>query len=558
MITRRALLQRAAQAAAQVAAQAAAGAAALTVVAPPVVGAAPALVGLTQKGRVIGGGFVDDDAAAGHALRDGGVTPTHARTERTVAVAIVGGGIGGLSAAWRLDARGLTDWTLLELGAQLGGNARSAEYPGLDGLRAPWGAHYLPVPATHAVHVRELCRELGLLSPTGEWDETVLCHAPQERIWHHGRWREGLDPLDAATAAELRQFAQFESLVAEWRASGMFSVPSAQGHAVREEARRRGGPAARRAGEVEALDRVTADQWLRSLRLDAPALRWWVEYGTRDDYGASLQQASAWAAMHYFAAREDDELGPLTWPEGNDYLVRALTRRLSRRGDARGRPRLQAAAPVLQLERRGTAWQLDTPRERIIAEAVVWAAPLFVLPRVLRSAVLPVRIEYAPWMVANLVLDRPPAERGAPMAWDNVIYGSSALGYVNAQHQQLGTPRTTQLWTWYHALTDRSAVEARQQLRDTPWSAWRDHIIADLQRAHPDIAQRLVRIDIRRWGHAMARPVPGALACIQALQAWQPGPRLFMAHADLSYLSLFEEAQWHGVAAADRVVRALQ
>lgn len=144
------------------------------------------------------------------------------------------------------------------------------------------------------------------------------------------------------------------------------------------------------------------------------------------------------------------------------------------------------------------------------------------------------------------------------MAWDNVIYGSSALGYVNAQHQQLGTPQTTQLWTWYHALTDRPALAARQQLRDTPWSAWRDHIIADLQRAHPDIAQRLVRIDIRRWGHAMARPVPGALARVQALREWEPGPRLFMAHADLSNLSLFEEAQWHGVAAADRVVRALQ
>jgi phytoene dehydrogenase-like protein len=546
MTTRRSLLQRVAQ-----------GLGAI-VATPLVAAAAPALVGLSRKGHVIGGGFVDDDAAAGHAVRDGSTALRSNRPQRAVRVAIVGGGVGGLSTGWRLDALGLTDWTLLELGAQLGGNARSAQYRGLDGLRAPWGAHYLPVPPEEAVHVRALCRELGLLSPTGEWDERMLCHSPQERIWQHGRWREGIDPRDAATPAERAQFARFEERVNEWRASGMFRVPSAEGHRARTDALRRGGAAARVAREVEALDTLTADAWLRANALDAPSLRWWVEYGTRDDYGASLQQASAWAAAHYFAARAEDEQGPLTWPEGNDYLVRELSRRLARRSDARGENRLRTGAPVVQLERRGTKWVLDTPTERIVAEAVVWAAPLFVLPRVCRDVVLPVTLEYAPWVVANLVLDAPPQERGAPLAWDNVIYGSSALGYVNAQHQLLSQPNSTQLWTWYHALTDRSARDARMVMQQQPWSRWRDTIVHDLQRAHPDIAQRLVRVDVKRWGHAMARPVPGTLSRVEQLRQWTPAPRLFMAHADLSNLSLFEEAQWHGVQAGDRVVAALR
>ena len=78
--------------------------------------AAPALVGLSCKsGPVITGGFVDDDSSVGHALRDGTIT-TRAREQRRVAVAIVGGGIGGLSAGWRLDAVGMRDWLLLEWG----------------------------------------------------------------------------------------------------------------------------------------------------------------------------------------------------------------------------------------------------------------------------------------------------------------------------------------------------------------------------------------------------------------------------------------------------------
>ncbi len=527
--------------------------------------AAPALLGLSPKGRVIRGGFVDDDSRTGHVLRDSRPTLSASRPTVRTSVAIVGGGIGGLSAAWRLDALGLHDWLLLELSSRTGGNARSAEYAGLGGQRAPWGAHYLPVPGPNAMHVRQLMRELGVLRPDGTWEERALCHSPQERLWQHGRWHEGLDPLDASTPADREQFRRFEQQIAEWRDTGMFEVPSADGHSRRVRAAADGGRAARRAAAVQSLDRITAHEWMQREGFTSPALRWWVEYGTRDDYGASLHQASAWAAVHYFAGRDAEEIGPLTWPEGNDWIARALTQRLARRQavhpTAGGGSRLRANAPVLRLARqsaRGSApWVVDTPTQRIVCEAVIWSAPLFVLPRVCEAVTLPVSLEYAPWVVANLVLDREPSSRGATLAWDNVIYGSPALGYVNARHQHLGTPPATQLWTWYYAAADRPAREARQWVQQRSWSGWRDEIIADLQRAHPDIADRLLRVDVMRWGHAMARPVPGTLDRVQVMQGWRPAPRLIVAHADQSNLSLFEEAQWHGVQAADQAVRML-
>ena len=510
--------------------------------------AAPALIGLTPKsGPTIGGGFVDDNSNAGHALRDGVAFPP-ARERRTTSVAIVGGGIGGLSAAWQLDAQGLHDWTLLELADVTGGNARS----GRNVVSAfPWGAHYLPVPGADAPHVRALMRELGVLDERGQWDERTLCHSPQERLFQHGRWHDGLEPFDALSAADRAQFTRFDAQVREWRASGAFSVPSAVGQA------RLAHGTVPRADAIRALDTITADAWMRANGYNAPALRWWVEYGLRDDYGSSLTGASAWAAAHYFASRVADEQGPLTWPEGNDWIAQRLTQRLRQGHGARQEQRVITGAAARAIERVGNRWLVRTPVVDVLCDAVIWAAPLFVLPHVLPAAKPPVHTEYASWVVANITLFRPPTDSGNEAAWDNVLYDSPSLGYVDAGHQSLATRGPRRVWTWYHALVERPGVEGRRWLQQQPFSYWRDRIVNDLSRAHPDIASCVERIDIMRWGHAMARPLPGVLSRVAMLQRWQPAPQLYIAHADLSSLSLFEEAQWHGIAAATQAARTV-
>ena len=83
-----------------------------------------ALIGLSTKGdRAISGGFVNESFQVGHTLRDRASFAPTTRVEKH-AVVIVGGGIAGLSAAWRLHKRGLTDFILLEMNEQPGGNSR--------------------------------------------------------------------------------------------------------------------------------------------------------------------------------------------------------------------------------------------------------------------------------------------------------------------------------------------------------------------------------------------------------------------------------------------------
>ena len=87
---------------------------------------------------------------------DGSLPPSG--SNESVAVAIVGGGVAGLVAAWALTRRGV-DVVVLELEEAVGGNARWGE-DGPDGAHYPWGAHYVPIPSRRARSLRAFFEDL--------------------------------------------------------------------------------------------------------------------------------------------------------------------------------------------------------------------------------------------------------------------------------------------------------------------------------------------------------------------------------------------------------------
>jgi glycine/D-amino acid oxidase-like deaminating enzyme len=485
------------------------------------------LVGLTAKAeRPIRGSFVFESQITGHKLRDQKMVAQPSET-RDVPVVIVGGGIAGLSAAWWLERKGLRDFVLLELESQPGGNARWSEN---EVAAYPWAAHYLPVPNAGAKNVRELCAELGLLE-NGKWNERWLCHSPQERLYLHGRWQPGLEPELGATRRDHEQYRRFEEKIAEFRATKQFTLPMQDG------------------AKASALDRMSMREWMRKEGLDAPYLDWYVDYSCRDDYGASAGTTSAWAGIHYFAARENEDEGPFVWPEGNGWIVRQLLKRLGRY--------VETDSPVARVAKEGTKLRVLTPRMAYRAEAVIFAAPTFLARLIVEDAPKAEGFTYSPWITANLTLDRWPKEDGIPPAWDNVIYGSKSLGYVVATHQNTGRVQERTVWTWYYALAEWEPSQGRVHLLERNWNWWKEFILRDLERAHPDIRGCVSRIDMYRQGHAMIRPAVGFLFGDERRRwAEAPGP-VFYANSDLSGLSIFEEAQDRGIRAAERVLRRI-
>jgi glycine/D-amino acid oxidase-like deaminating enzyme len=486
-----------------------------------------ALVGLVSKGdRRIAGSFVDDGHDPGHRLRDR--APFRKPSQQVkVPVVIVGGGVAGLSAAWRLEKRGFRDFVVLEMEQRAGGNSRWGEN---EVSAYPWGAHYVPVPDKKATLVRELFEELGVLHD-GEWEERHLCFTPKERLFLHGRWQDGIEPTVAATAQDHEHYRRFADLVAEFRATGQFTIPMEAG------------------ARASDLDRMSFHDWMQTQGLNAKYLMWYMNYACRDDYGAPASDVSAWAGLHYFASRPTEDEGPLTWPEGNGWIVRQLLAKLGRF--------VRAGAVVCRVTAEGRRWRVLTEETEYLAEAVIFAAPTFLAPYLIEG-VSPVRgFVYSPWLTANLTLDRWPGERRSEPAWDNVIYDSPALGYVVATHQSLRSHIDRSVWTYYWALAEGTPAANRQLLLGKDWNYWKEAILNDLARAHPDIRACVSRIDLLRLGHAMIRPTVGFLGSEERRRLAEPRGSLFFANSDLSGLSLFEEAQYRGVKAAEHALRML-
>ncbi|MFL6663445.1 MAG: FAD-dependent oxidoreductase, partial [Rhizobacter sp.] len=247
----------------------------------------------------------------------------------------------------------------------------------------------------------------------------------------------------------------------------------------------------------------------------------------------------------------------LTWPEGNAWLSRRLAAPLGPRLHT-GMLGLRVAESRHQVE--VDFWNAAEQRtERWTAPKAVLAVPLFIAARLLTSPPAALvdavgRMRHAPWLVANLHLSAPVADRGgAAPAWDNVFYDDPTLGYVDAGHQSLLPYPGPTVLTAYWALGGASAAELaaqRARLLGEPWSGWAEAVIRPLAAVHPDLRDKLQRIDLARYGHAMSIPVPGlrSSAALAALAA--PQPRVQFAHSDLSAYSTFEEALYQGERAA--------
>jgi predicted NAD/FAD-dependent oxidoreductase len=491
----------------------------------------------------ISGGFTGINDARGHLLRDTKTWPAPA-AQRKTRVLIAGGGVAGLAAARALRLCGMNDFALLELEDEAGGNSRGGS---VDGVACPLGAHYLPLPGDDAHEVQDLLEDLGLrqrVAGRWEYDERHLCHSPQERLFFNGAWQEGLLPVQGVGEETLAQYRTFAALVEHARKAAHWSIPAFR---------------SAQTPFKQALATITFDTYLKQHQLTDSQLRWYLDYCCRDDYGAGLETVSAWAGLHYFASRHGfhapgaeaaEHEGLLTWPEGNAWLTRRMASRLGER--------LHTGQIVLRVEQVKHGVEVDAfntltqQMERWQAEQVIVALPLLEAARIVHNppdflTQTAARTVYAAWLVANIHIDKPLFDRpGPPPSWDNVIYGDAqsapGLGYVDAMHQSLLPVPGATVLTHYRALGNMvgGPIKGREQLLQRPWAQWRDDILHELTVAHPDLPRKTTRIEITRYGHAMAIPVPDEKG--RAGQVPPPFGRIRFAHSDWASYSVFEEA----------------
>jgi len=403
------------------------------------------------------------------------------------------------------------------------------------------------------------------------FDERVVVHAPDERLFFDGKWQDGLLPdHDDHDDQHARFLARMDALRHATGSDGrkVFAIPIAESS---------------RDPAWTALDRQTFRQWLTAEGFTAPTLHWYADYCCRDDYGADADVVSAWAGLHYFASRgghasnaADDAV--LTWPDGLHGMVTRLTAKIDARVDAGQSWRRAGMAVRVDETSNGVAvlcahWPDGFARPavlfRIHARRVICAMPLHVAAHILPLQPLgfdPAQHlqHHAPWLVSTFHLRGFPQEAaGVPLAWDNVVHGSRGLGYVVATHQWVRQARPAQTaFTAYCPLDaaagapgGNSPEAVRRWLADAEPAALMGIAVTDLRAAYGrEFWRHADAVEITARGHAMATPVTGFLsnAGIHALR--EADGRIVFAHADLSGLSVFEEAAWWGTRAALRIV----
>jgi predicted NAD/FAD-dependent oxidoreductase len=495
--------------------------------------------------RIPPGTLVETGMARGHAVvRDAGAGPAPGTVTawRDHQVAIVGSGVAGLSAAWELRRRGITDVIVLELDDVVGGTARGGQSPVTP---YPWGAHYIVAPQRGQVELVALLDGLGAIEGyaadgTPIIDEALRCREPEERVFYRGRWYEGLYLDAGASPEDRRQLAVFREAIDRWSAwrdaagRSAFAIP--MGRSTDDP-------------EVTQLDRISFAAWLDARGLSSERLRWLCDYACRDDYALHAADTSAWAGLFYFASRQRTPGAPpqsvLTWPDGNHALVRHLAARAT----------IETGVAVHSVDQAGEVIAIGKSGAfGVRARRVIVAVPAFVRNRIVQHRVT--TGDHGAWAVANVHLrSRPDELHHAAPAWDNVFRDSPSLGYVSATHQR-GRDRGPTVWTWYYPFPGE-ARSARAQLAGASYADWAEVVLADLERAHPDVRSLVDHIEVAFWGHGMIRPRVGSLFSGERADRARPVGKIHFAHTDLSGIALFEEAFDHGLRAAREVAEAL-
>lgn len=500
------------------------------------------------------GEIVGQSATLGHMLREDRTFDVPTEKWANAKVAIVGAGVAGLSAAWKLARNGFDDFVVLELERESGGTSRSGSG---QPVGYPWGAHYLPVPFQENTELVTLLDEMSLTEGRAAdgsvlIKEQFLCRDPEERVFYKGRWYDGLYLHVGESEEDKRQFAEFQKQIDNWvnwrdaKGRRAFVVPSAN---CSDDA------------EVTDLDRISFADWLAEKGLNSERLVWYCDYACRDDYGLKLDQTSAWAGMFYFCSRvrkSGVESQPfITFPEGNGRFVNHLARSVS--------AKIQSSHMVVSIvpDDHGVEviYIANGEIRGIRCEKVIYAAPIFTAPYVIKgfrenAPFVATEFHDNAWFVANLFLrDRPKPRfaRDFPLAWDNVLYDSPSLGYVNATHQK-GIDYGPTIWTYYYPMCHEP--EGRTKLFNYEWRDLADVCLTDISRAHPEIYDLCERVDIMRWGHAMISPRPGFIWGSERRKAHEPYRDIYFAHTDLSGIALFEEAFHHGLRAGELVIRS--
>jgi len=502
------------------------------------------------SGDAPGGLDLWNDPSACHTLAFGSgwsVPPAEGPPRDAV---VIGGGLAGLVAAWRLQEAGVEDVLLLEKNGVTGGQARALEVDGVP--VASMGSAYASLP--YSDELATLYDALGIVTgwtPYGEpiVDRRYLLKPPFVRHFIEGDWYddpwasdEAMDalPFDPEVIHGLRALRRE---VERWYDFvGIDGLPAFDWPPDRSST----DPRAR------ALDDTTLAAWIRD--------NGWPE-GTaafldpflRSVFGIGPDRLSAWVALDFLSYEilpGDPDESAVCFPGGNAVIARGVEALLLP-------DTVRTNAFVYHVADAGAFVEVSfldsgTPRT-IRCRTAILACPRLIASRIVPGLPDAAAFRYGTYLVANVHVDETPPG----LAYTSEVHGDLPFtDFIVADWAGLDDPANAPLsrpniLTVYAVQTDRRFVG------HGPFEEIEEAVLTGLETVVPGIGETVTGFDLFRWGHPMVLDEPGFLFSAERVGSARPVGRLVFAGHETVGIPYIDSAIASGFRAASEAAGLL-
>jgi protoporphyrinogen/coproporphyrinogen III oxidase len=442
-----------------------------------------------------------------HQVRDGKVFSRPPASAKHDAV-IVGGGVSGLTAAFRMQHR---DFLLLEKEPHWGGNAYAMEYQG-----STYGTGSAFIGKDEYAY--SFAKEIGMhMLPIDSPDGSIIRGELIPEMWGDGLNKLPYPPIVRDSFKKFKK--EIMSIDLAKRGRELFNVPFSD-----------------------------------FMKLYPEEIRqWWDAYGP-SNWGATSDETAAAVAIGELQemAAESRIDSRYTWPGGLGAIIKKLADLLLPKFADRMQTGSTIVAVVPGKDEVQVTFVAGGELKTVSAKVVIMATPKFITRRVVdglpeKQSEAMHKIRYIPYPVVNLIFDKPVFNHG----YDTWCPGNTFTDIVVADwviRKQAGYKQKFNILSCYTPMKEEDRGYLLTEISARKIAA---NVLRDFQKLMPGLDVDPLEVHIYRRGHPLYMSTPGLFTDVQPLVR-QPLERVFFANTDSQGPeSTFSE----GILAAQRAVK---